>query len=204
MSAAVTGIPSQAACLPACRLCAACCWAVHRGNILSPAPPRCHCQVHLDDGREQNGWRNTLPFDPLWPYRRGARGGGSRLGQERCVQEGHCHGRGAERQAPPCARRPRFHSAPHLPPVRPTLARLLLPVPPFFRRGFSYFDAVLAPIVDALNLVLTNTSEAWLSLQVRGWRAGRTPCLPPLPVAELAVLAACSMGACACPGHVAR
>ncbi len=30
-------------------------------------------QVHLDDGRQQNGWRNTIPFDPLWPYRLGRR-----------------------------------------------------------------------------------------------------------------------------------
>lgn len=37
---------------------------------------------------------------------------------------------------------------------------------PFPCRGFSYYDAVLEPIVDALNLVLHNESDAWLSLQV--------------------------------------
>lgn len=36
------------------------------------APCYCLCaapQVHLDDGRRQNGWRNTLEFDPLQRYR---------------------------------------------------------------------------------------------------------------------------------------
>ncbi|PRW45181.1 hypothetical protein C2E21_6228 [Chlorella sorokiniana] len=68
-------------------------YAVDRGLDVS-------INVHLDDGRQQNGWRNTLPFNPLWEL-----------------------------------------------------------------RGFSYYDAVLEPIVGALNLVLHNSSDAWLSLQ---------------------------------------
>ncbi|KAI7835519.1 hypothetical protein COHA_010593 [Chlorella ohadii] len=63
-------------------------YAVDRGlDVSINASTQFEPKVHLDDGRQQNGWRNTIPFDPLWPY-----------------------------------------------------------------RGFSYFDAVLAPIVDALNL----------------------------------------------------
>lgn len=34
------------------------------------------------------------------------------------------------------------------------------------RRGFTYYNAVLAPIVDALNDALKDDSQAWLSLQV--------------------------------------
>ena len=60
------------------------------------------CQVHADDGRAQNGWRNTLAFDPLQPA-----------------------------------------------------------------SGFSFFDIMLAPIADALNLVLLDNSTAWMSLQAR-------------------------------------
>lgn len=28
----------------------------------------CVCQLHADDGRAENGWRNTLPFDPLQKF----------------------------------------------------------------------------------------------------------------------------------------
>ena len=44
---------------------------------------------------------------------------------------------------------------------------LLLALLALVVRTFSYFDAVLVPIVDALNLVLHNESDAWLSLQAR-------------------------------------
>ena len=68
--------------------------------LLSPTPALWQ-QVHIDDGRAQNGWRNTLAFDPLLPV-----------------------------------------------------------------KGFTYFDALLAPIVEALILALDNSSgPAWLSLQ---------------------------------------
>jgi hypothetical protein len=32
--------------------------------------------------------------------------------------------------------------------------------------GFSFYDIMLAPIVDALDAALLDTSKAWLSLQV--------------------------------------
>ncbi|KAI3426387.1 hypothetical protein D9Q98_008758 [Chlorella vulgaris] len=56
--------------------------------------------VHADDGRQLNGWRNTLDFDPLEPY-----------------------------------------------------------------GNFSFYDAMLAPIADALSRVLPDNSTAWMSLQ---------------------------------------
>lgn len=61
--------------------------------------------MHADDGRAQNGWRNTLAFDPLKPL-----------------------------------------------------------------AGFSFYQAVLAPITDALSRVLDGNATAWLSLQVWGLR----------------------------------
>jgi hypothetical protein len=70
-------------------------------------PPRLLLKVHADDGRADNGWRNTLAFDPLEPF-----------------------------------------------------------------SGFSFYDAVLAPITDALARVLHSNSTAWLSLQV-GWTGSR-------------------------------
>lgn len=48
----------------------------------------------------------------------------------------------------------------------PVTKPLVLLPSPFPCRGFSYYAAVLEPIVDALNLVLHNESDAWLSLQV--------------------------------------
>ena len=70
-------------------------------SLHNSLPPLLWRQVHSDDGRAQNGWRNTLAFDPLLPV-----------------------------------------------------------------KGFTYFDALLAPIVDALILALDNSSgPAWLSLQ---------------------------------------
>ena len=62
-------------------------------------------------------------------------------------------------------------------------------------RNFSYFDAVLAPIVDALNDVLRDGQPTWLSLQGEMGATGTLPgrhrlcsphffhspvCLPPL------------------------
>lgn len=46
--------------------------ALFRGGTPSPAsPPLLPLQIHLDDGRRENGWRNTLAFNPLEHFRLG-------------------------------------------------------------------------------------------------------------------------------------
>lgn len=135
-----------------------------------PYPARCTSMT----GESRTGGATRCPSIRCGPIGAGAGGGGAGWG---VCSGAHLAAAGV------------ISSEGHDPPSCTTLwraplrlARLSHPLPSVVIishscRGFSYFDAVLAPIVDALNLALTNSSDAWLSLQAGRQGAGRFPAL---------------------------